>query len=128
MYTLFRTWGLKIDPTDLQGRDHPPTLLRYEMVMANAHLDVSDVCPELDNQFVEIVRSGQEEAEKGIVYSGGDPLPSDDVVGSNDPKVTSHLNALVNHLDNVLSPQLQEYAFIQIGKRESTNREDFSSE
>jgi hypothetical protein len=118
MYTLFRIWGLEIDPANLRGHTHPPALIRYEMVMANAHIDISRKLPELDDRFVDLVKDGQEEAEKGIVYSGAKRISPEDIVGTHDDRVTSHLNALVNHLDNVISPKLQDYAYIQLNRIE----------
>jgi hypothetical protein len=114
MHTLFRIWGLKIDPADLQGHSHPPTLMRFEMSIANAKLDVTDLFPELESSFGDVIKAGQFEAEKGIQYSGAKPIAPADIQGTFDPAVTDHLNSLVEHFENVLTPELKKYSYVEI--------------
>ena len=86
------------------------------MAMANAKLDAIDLFPELDDRFWDAIKNGQQEAEKGVRFCGVEPIPMEDIIGTHDPAVTTHLDDLINHFENVLTSESREYSFVEVGK------------
>ncbi|MDB5291996.1 MAG: hypothetical protein JWL69_3237 [Phycisphaerales bacterium] len=114
MSVLFRIWGMKIDPASL-GNTHPPTLIRLEMALLSVSDEVLSLFPELtEERFWDVIKAGQQEAERGIVYSGGDPLLPSDISGARDPRVISHVDQLVDHFENVLLHELKKSAYLKM--------------
>jgi hypothetical protein len=116
MFTLFRIWGLRIDPASLEGRKHPPTALRFHATMVGAAFDVSRHFSEVsEHAFWDSVYAGQREAEKGIAYCGAKRLVEEDVIGTRDPRVDAHCTALGRHFRDVLFGELKKYSFVELG-------------
>jgi hypothetical protein len=114
MYTLFRIWKLKTDPTNLAG-DHPPNVLRFQLAMEGAALTVASILPELgERTFREAVAAGMQLAELAIVYCGGKRLITDEAVGTSDPRVAAHGKILLDHFDHVLRPELPAHAYVPL--------------
>ncbi|HEY1921771.1 MAG TPA: hypothetical protein VGG44_03315 [Tepidisphaeraceae bacterium] len=115
MFTLFRIWGIKIDPANLHGHSHPALALRFQRVVAAAQLELAQRFPELDEkEFWQAAFVGRQEAEKAIVYIGAKPLDKNDVSGIRDPRVDAHLNQLMDHYEHTLIPELQKYSRVKI--------------
>ncbi len=121
IHSLFRLWGLAIDPHDLVGYQHPPTLLRLELAISAASVEIENGFPELKDSLWGPIRAGQREAEKGFVYCGSEPLTVEDLIGSRDPLVTAHCNALLAHRENVLLDELKKYTFVSLDDPRKTN-------
>lgn len=114
IHSLFRLWGIAIDPSDLTGYTHPPTLLRLELALSAASVEIENEFPDLKGCFWEAIHDGQREAEKGFVYCGAEPITVDDLIGSKDPRVNDHCNALLDHHEKVLIEELKKYTFVSL--------------
>jgi hypothetical protein len=116
IYVLFRLWGLKVDPDDLRGRLHPPTLIRFEMALISAKLDLMCTCPELVDVFWDIAKHARDAAERSLRYSGLEPLDSNDIAPKDDPRVIGYREELINHFRNALYPELLKYSHVSIDR------------
>jgi hypothetical protein len=114
LYTLFRLWGLKIDPTDLHGPTHPPTALRFELAVLGPCRDIAEPILERGDSYQSIVCDAQWAAEQAIVYCGGDALQTADVAGANHPAVQAHRDSLVDHFEKVLCNELKKHAYVKL--------------
>lgn len=119
MFAVFRIWGLEVDPSDLAGYDHPPTALRLQMAMLSAEANVLIIHPNLKNQFWKIVRRGQLNAEHCIRLLGGRKLRGSDIQGVEDPRCINHRNALLDHMETVLIPELKKYSYVSLHQAQS---------
>jgi hypothetical protein len=114
IYTLYRMWGLTVDPSDLRGKSHPPTAVRFDMAIGGACLEVAKTIPEIGDDFYRVTDGGQREAEKAIAYCGGARLLPEDLAGVNHPLVDAHLDALVTHHEHVLCSEMQKYSHVEL--------------
>jgi hypothetical protein len=114
MYTLFRLWGLEIDPSDL-GITHPPTAMRFELALQGAYLEVLAKFPSSAAHFWDAIREGIGEAEKGIRYSGGDRFSPESMKVLRDPAVEAHYNALKAHFQNNMVAEMKQYSLVELG-------------
>jgi hypothetical protein len=117
LYTVFRIWGLTVDPTKLGKFKHPPTTTRFEMLTVGACYDVAQTIPEIRDDYYPLVFAGQREAENAIAFCGGDRLVPADLIGTFDPRVRAHLDELAAHHDDVLRVEMGKYARIPITLR-----------
>jgi hypothetical protein len=85
-----------------------------ELAMAAASVEIENEFPEIKSLFWEATRDGQREVEKGFVFCGDTPITKEDVIGSHDPLVNDHCNALLDHHENVLIHELTKYTFISL--------------
>lgn len=111
IYGLFEIWGIEINPHKLWG-DHPPTALRFEMVVRGGVMDAITACPELEDTIWPAVHAGIKEAEQATRYCGGEPLLPEHVAGVRAPSVAEHCDALLDHFTRVLSPKLPQYTHV----------------
>ena len=121
IHCLFRLWGLAIDPEDLEGHTHPPTLLRLELAIAAASVEIENDFPQLKDCFWETVRDGQGELEKGFVYCGVMPITEADLIGSHDRRVNEHCDALLVSSRKSLDASVKEI-HIRFNRRGEENQ------
>jgi hypothetical protein len=113
IYTFFRIWELKIDPTNLWGH-HPPTALRFQMAMYCAE-EVAASKGNLEKEkFRSAAISGLREAEKAIVSCGGKRIVKEESIGIDDPRVHAHHETIADYFDRVLRVELPKYAFVKM--------------
>jgi len=113
MFTLFRIWGLAINPQALGG-SHPPTAMRFEMAIHGGVADALAIWPEPSEDLWQAVYAGEAEAEKAIRYCGGEQLLPDRLIGTRDPRVKEHRHVLCEHLRMVLVPELRRYSHVPL--------------
>ena len=110
IYTLFRIWGMEIDPANLHG-DHPPIALRFQIAMENAAAAAILVVPGLNESlFRAVAVQGITQAERAIVYCGGNRLGNP--ISLDDQRVAAHRKLLADHHDNVLRAKLPAYSYV----------------
>jgi hypothetical protein len=115
MFALFRVWGFRMDPLKLHGELHPPTIVRFQLLMAQASIQIAKLFPELgDQKFYAASHAGQLEAERGIRYSGGPAVAAEDITASHDPNVDDLLKQLISHFENHLWKELEKYAYVPL--------------
>jgi len=113
IYTLFRIWELKTDPTKLWG-DHPPKVLRFQMAMYCAE-EVAASKGNLEREeFRAAAVAGIREAEKAIVDCGGQRIVAEEAIGTTDPQVRAHHELISDYHDRVLRAELPKYAYVDL--------------
>jgi hypothetical protein len=115
VYTLFRLWGLSVDPSDMRG-SHPPTAIRFMMALRfPCCIVLNEAAKDIpEEEFFDIARRSLREADQAIRYCGGTDLPVADLLAIGDPKVQLHINSLVDHFDDVLKPKLMKHSYIPL--------------
>ena len=113
--TLFRIWDFKIDTTTMHTDSHPPSAVRFAVLFAFVGYEAAVDSTGLTwDEYLHVVKSGQAAAEMGIAYCGGARLKQADLDPLRDPKVKAHRDAIFEHHDEVLYPQLEKRAYVAI--------------
>jgi hypothetical protein len=114
MYTLFRIWGLEFDLSSMNQSDHPPTVFRFRLAADTGFNEWKKRVPELSSDIYWMaVARGRNEAEKGIVYCGGNPLPGQEIMETvTNPLATAHYNQIADRHDS-LAKELIPLGFLK---------------
>jgi len=115
---VFRLWGLRIDPSELDAEGYPPTALRFDMAMRVAHGMLRDKHPKLAAGFKTICHDAQDELDSAVVQIGGNRLAREDVIHLNDARTDSHVRAVFRYANRTLVPALEKYSYLQFPKVE----------
>jgi hypothetical protein len=114
MFTLFRIFGLQIDPATVAEGNHPPTAMRFQLVMLAAEIDVRQAVPTPANEFWAIVHEAQRDADISLRFLGARQLTVADINGIHDDRSRKHHESLVDCMDMQLRPILQKYAYVDL--------------
>lgn len=108
MYTLFRIWGMEFDLSEMEKSSHPPSVFRFRLVAGVGKDEWEKRVPGINPEvYWAAVAQGRNEAEKGIVYCGGDPLPGHELLKvATDPIATDHYNRIAQRHDELIKELL----------------------
>ena len=114
VFSLFRLWGLKFELMSLQHPTHPPTLLRFEMVLLYAQIEFCQEFPELSDMFWTVVTDARIEADSAFAYCGSPRLQPSDISDMRHPAAVAHIDILTAHMTEVLGPKLRRYSYTRL--------------
>jgi hypothetical protein len=113
---LFWTWGITVDVDDLSRATHPPTAMRYQILINGARDWVKDAFPELFDGFMEICGAAQEQLNLAVGEIGGVPIGKTNIAGLYDPAFVQHRHQIFACMRETLLPELDKWSYLSAPK------------